>query len=61
MTRRQTLIIRLPGVVYYLSTFYTRGELAGRVGIFYSMSMMANAFSGLLAFGVSCLLCPSSS
>jgi hypothetical protein len=48
------LICRLPGVVYYLSTFYTRGELAGRVGIFYSMSMMANAFSGLLAFGVSC-------
>lgn len=25
----------LPGVVFYLSTFYKRGELASRVGIFY--------------------------
>ncbi|KAK0245731.1 MFS general substrate transporter [Armillaria nabsnona] len=32
----------LPGVVFYLSTFYKRSELASRVGLFY----------GLIAFGV---------
>ncbi|EJD41283.1 putative high-affinity nicotinic acid transporter [Auricularia subglabra TFB-10046 SS5] len=42
----------LPGVVYYLSSFYTRGELARRVGIFYAASSIAGAFGGLLAFGV---------
>ncbi|KAH0586499.1 hypothetical protein H2248_007729 [Termitomyces sp. 'cryptogamus'] len=33
----------LPGVVFYLSTFYTRGELASRIGLFYG------AFSGISA------------
>ncbi|EPQ60670.1 MFS transporter [Gloeophyllum trabeum ATCC 11539] len=32
----------LPGIVYYLSTFYKRDELASRIGFFY----------GLIAFGV---------
>ena len=41
-----------PGVLFYLSTFYRRSELARRVGIFYSAASVANAFSGLLAFGV---------
>ncbi|KIK70953.1 hypothetical protein GYMLUDRAFT_33043 [Collybiopsis luxurians FD-317 M1] len=42
----------LPGVVYYLSTFYRRVELASRVGMFYAAAAIAGAFSGLLAFGV---------
>lgn len=36
----------------YLTTFYRRGELARRLAIFYAASNIANAFSGLLAFGV---------
>ncbi|KAF9044567.1 MFS general substrate transporter [Hymenopellis radicata] len=42
----------LPGVVFYLSTFYTRGELASRVGLFYAAAAISGAFSGLIAFGV---------
>ena len=59
-----------PLVIYYLTTFYRRGELARRLAIFYAASNIANAFSGLLAFGVfrksflalspSAVLCPSS-
>ncbi|KZO96695.1 putative MFS transporter [Calocera viscosa TUFC12733] len=41
-----------PLVIYYLTTFYRRGELARRLGIFYAAFNIANAFSGLLAFGV---------
>ncbi|KZT30544.1 MFS general substrate transporter [Neolentinus lepideus HHB14362 ss-1] len=42
----------LPGVVFYLSTFYKRDELASRIGIFYAASSISGAFSGLIAFGV---------
>ncbi|KAI3621962.1 transporter of nicotinic acid [Moniliophthora roreri] len=42
----------LPGVVYYLSTFYRRGELASRIALFYAAAAIAGAFSGLIAFGV---------
>ncbi|KAI9702197.1 MAG: hypothetical protein M1820_006279 [Bogoriella megaspora] len=41
-----------PLVIYYQTTFYRRGELARRLAIFYAASNIANAFSGLLAFGV---------
>ena len=41
-----------PLVIYYLTTFYRRGELARRLAIFYAASNIANAFSGLLAVGV---------
>ncbi|KAL6870355.1 major facilitator superfamily domain-containing protein [Trichoderma novae-zelandiae] len=41
-----------PTVIYYLTTFYRRGELARRLAVFYAASNVANAFSGLLAFGV---------
>lgn len=41
-----------PVVIYYLTTFYRRGELARRLAIFYAASNIASAFSGLLAFGV---------
>jgi len=39
-------------VVYYLSTFYKRNELASRVGLFYAAASIAGAFSGLIAYGV---------
>ncbi|KAF7561150.1 hypothetical protein G7046_g2985 [Stylonectria norvegica] len=42
----------LPLIMYYLTTFYRRGELARRLSIFYASSKIANAFSGLLAYGV---------
>ncbi|PHH70549.1 hypothetical protein CDD82_7046 [Ophiocordyceps australis] len=41
-----------PVVVFYLTTFYRRAELARRLAIFYAASNMAGAFSGLLAFAV---------
>ncbi|KAJ9131016.1 Major facilitator superfamily domain, general substrate transporter [Pleurostoma richardsiae] len=40
-----------PLVIYYQTTFYRRGELARRLALFYAASNIANAFSGLLAFG----------
>lgn len=43
--------VYLPAIIFYLSTFYRRHELAGRLAIIYSFSSIANAFSGLLAFG----------
>ncbi|KAL2055578.1 hypothetical protein ABVK25_004386 [Lepraria finkii] len=41
-----------PLVIYYLTTFYRRGELARRLALFYAAQSIASAFSGLLAFGV---------
>lgn len=41
-----------PGIIYYLSTFYRRHELARRLSIFYAAANIANAFSGLLSFGI---------
>ncbi|RYC56835.1 hypothetical protein CHU98_g9379 [Xylaria longipes] len=41
-----------PLVIFYLTTFYRRSELGRRLAIFYAASNIANAFSGLLAFGV---------
>lgn len=38
--------------VVYFSTFYTRRQIALRIGIFYASSVTASAFGGLLAFGV---------
>lgn len=40
------------GIIYYLSTFYRRHELAWRLSVFYAAANIANAFSGLLSFGV---------
>ncbi|KAI2468502.1 MFS general substrate transporter [Annulohypoxylon bovei var. microspora] len=42
----------LPGIVLYLSTIYTRGELALRIGIFYTAASLSGAFGGLLARGI---------
>lgn len=40
------------GSVFYLTIFYTRGELAFRIALFFGSALLAGAFSGLLAFGV---------
>lgn len=39
-------------LVFYLTTFYTRGELGKRIAVFYSCNCLSGAFSGLIAFGV---------
>lgn len=42
----------LPGMVLYLSGMYTRGELALRIGLFYTTASLSGAFGGLLARGL---------
>lgn len=39
----------MPGIAFFLSNFYRRGELMFRIGIFISASSMSGAFGGLLA------------
>ncbi|KAK7056857.1 hypothetical protein VNI00_002574 [Paramarasmius palmivorus] len=41
-----------PGIVLYLSGFYTRRELSMRIAIFFSSASLSGAFSGLLAAGI---------
>jgi MFS family permease len=43
----------MPGISFFLSTFYKREELLFRIGMFVSGSSMAGAFGGLLATGLS--------
>ncbi|KAK4540027.1 hypothetical protein LTR36_009843 [Oleoguttula mirabilis] len=40
------------GVVFYMTLFYTRGELGFRVAIFFGSALLAAAFSGLISYGV---------
>ncbi|PQK11921.1 hypothetical protein BB8028_0003g05410 [Beauveria bassiana] len=42
-----------PGIVLYLSSMYTGGELAVRTGVFYTGGSLSGAFGGLLARGLS--------
>ncbi|CAG8960098.1 hypothetical protein HYFRA_00010576 [Hymenoscyphus fraxineus] len=42
----------LPGIVLYLSNMYTRGEMALRLGLFYTAASLSGAFGGLLARGL---------
>ncbi|KAF9038143.1 MFS general substrate transporter [Panaeolus papilionaceus] len=41
-----------PGIVLYLSGFYTRRELSLRIALFFSSASLSGAFSGLLAAGI---------
>jgi len=41
-----------PTACFYLSTFYTRYDLAIRIGLFYGMYAVAGAFSGTIAYGI---------
>ena len=45
----------LPGMVLYLSSMYTREELALRIGLFYTTASLSGAFGGLLARGLSAI------
>ncbi|KAK3313069.1 major facilitator superfamily domain-containing protein [Apodospora peruviana] len=45
----------LPGMVLYLSSLYTRQEMALRIGIFYTAASLSGAFGGLLARGLSAI------
>lgn len=45
----------LPGIILYLSGLYTRGEMALRIGIFYTATSLSGAFGGLLARGLSAM------
>jgi len=38
-----------PGVLYYLSCWYTKAELGKRFGIFYTAAVLSGAFGGILA------------
>jgi MFS family permease len=40
------------GATYYMTTFYTRGEMGFRLAIMQSFAVLASAFSGLISFGV---------
>ncbi|KAK1773761.1 major facilitator superfamily domain-containing protein [Copromyces sp. CBS 386.78] len=42
----------MPGMAFFLSTFYKRGELLFRIGIYTSAASLAGAFGGLLATGL---------
>ncbi|KAF9451878.1 MFS general substrate transporter [Macrolepiota fuliginosa MF-IS2] len=41
-----------PGIVLYLSGFYTRGDLSLRIALFFSSGSLSGAFSGLLAAAI---------
>jgi len=41
-----------PGALYYMSSWYTRSELALRNSIFYAAQLLAGAFAGLITGGI---------
>ncbi|KAI8334654.1 major facilitator superfamily domain-containing protein [Chlamydoabsidia padenii] len=41
-----------PGVIFYLSLWYTRQEQATRIAIFFSCATVAGAFGGALSYGI---------
>ncbi|RDW67603.1 MFS general substrate transporter-69 [Coleophoma cylindrospora] len=45
----------LPGMILYLSGMYTRGEMALRLGLFYTSASLSGAFGGLLARGLTAI------
>ncbi|KAL3956154.1 hypothetical protein ACCO45_009000 [Purpureocillium lilacinum] len=45
------LVLSEDSVIYYLSIWYTRAELATRIGIFYAALVASSAFGGLFAYG----------
>ncbi|KAI8338975.1 major facilitator superfamily domain-containing protein [Chlamydoabsidia padenii] len=41
-----------PGVLFYLTLFYKKREMATRIALFWGSSVFAHAFAGILAFGI---------
>lgn len=42
-----------PGVIYFLSVWYTRQEYGRRISFFWSFSSLAGSLGGLIAYGIS--------
>ena len=42
-----------PGCIYLISMYYKRYEVQWRFNLFFTGSILAGAFSGLLAYGIS--------
>ncbi|KAI9477138.1 major facilitator superfamily domain-containing protein [Zychaea mexicana] len=41
-----------PGIIFYLSVWYTKRQLALRIAVFYGSSTLAGAFGGIIAYGI---------
>ncbi|KAI8064527.1 major facilitator superfamily domain-containing protein [Gongronella butleri] len=41
-----------PGVIYYLTLFYKKSEMATRIALFWGSTVAAHAFAGVLAYGI---------
>jgi MFS family permease len=41
-----------PGVIYFLTLFYRKSEIATRIALFYSTSVLSHSFAGILAYGI---------
>ncbi|ORX89998.1 MFS transporter [Basidiobolus meristosporus CBS 931.73] len=41
-----------PGIIFYLTFWYTRKEQCSRVALFFSAATLAGAFGGVLAYGI---------
>lgn len=52
LTRWQVEAPFFPGVLFYLSKWYTKSELNLRMSIFYSGSLISGAFGNLIAAGI---------
>jgi MFS family permease len=50
--RRKKTNGSIKGCVYLIGMYYTRYELQWRMSLFFSASILAGAFSGLLAFAI---------
>ena len=48
-----------PGVVYLISTWYSRYDMQKRYAGFYALGLVASGCSGILAFGLMQLVSPS--
>ncbi|CAO3593997.1 unnamed protein product [Absidia cylindrospora] len=41
-----------PGVIYFLTLFYKKSEMATRIALFWGSTVAAHAFAGILAYGI---------
>ncbi|KAI9487467.1 MAG: major facilitator superfamily domain-containing protein [Benjaminiella poitrasii] len=41
-----------PGVIYFLTLFYKKSEMATRIALFWGSTVAAHAFAGVLAYGI---------
>ncbi|RCH94373.1 hypothetical protein CU097_012115 [Rhizopus azygosporus] len=41
-----------PGVIYFLTLFYKKNEMATRIALFWGSTVAAHAYAGVLAYGI---------